>query len=113
MVSTTAELTAKEIADALGTFENLAKVLVQRMFNMNFFRPSPSKYGFYFQDAKIVGKRQNINAKDDTIWIGLRPGETDGTKAAILAYIVKAAPTHIDTKGFKPKPPTPAPVTMP
>lgn len=105
MVSITAEIKISEITDELGIFDNLSKVLVQRMFMMNFFRPFPDNLKFYFQDYKIVGRQNYTGA--DSMTIGLRPGETDGSKAAILAYIAKAAPSHIDLKGFKKKEPTP------
>lgn len=104
MVSITAKLTATDIATNIGTFENNAKVLIQKIFNMNFYRPMPSNYEFFFQDSKIIGHRELINADDDTIWIGLLPGETDGTREAIAAWLVKAAPTYLDTTGFTPKP---------
>lgn len=106
MVTITAKLTVAEITTAVGIFDNLSKVLIQRMFNMNFYRPFPDNYEFYIQPANVNG-RQTFVGNDNTLIIGLMPGETDGTKAAVLAYIKKAAPTHIDLKGFT------VPVTVP
>lgn len=102
MVTITASLTVKEIADAVGIFENLAKVLVQRMFNMNSYRKFADNYDFYIQPADVNGRQ--LYASDNKFLIGLKPGETDGTKAALLALFVKAAPSHIDMKGYAPKP---------
>lgn len=103
MVSITAEITVKEISEELGIFDNLSKVLVQRMFGMNYFRPFPSEYAFFIQAYNIPGRV--IYASDTRPMIGLRPGETDGTKAAVLAYIKKAAPSHIDMTDFATKAP--------
>lgn len=99
MVSITASITVEEISTTLGIFDNLSKVLVQRMFGMNFFRPFPGKYNFYIQPWDVIERQ--VYAGDDTMTIGLRQGETDGSKAAVLAYIVKAAPSHIDLAGAK------------
>lgn len=99
MVTITAKLTVAEITAELGIFDNLSKVLIQRMFNMNFYRPFPDNYEFYIQPANVKG-RQTYAGDGTTLIIGLMPGETDGTKAAVLAYIKKAAPSHIDLKGF-------------
>lgn len=99
MVSITASITVEEITKELGIFDNLSKVLVQRMFGMNFFRPFPGKYDFYIQPWNVIERQ--VYAGKDSLTIGLRQGETDGTKAAVLAYIVKAAPSHIDLAGAK------------
>lgn len=108
MVTTTAELTTTEIATALGTPQVVAKTVIQRMFNMNFFRNFPDTFKFFFQDPKIVGSREVYGSKDAML-IGLTPKETDGTKAAILAYIVKAAPSHVDLTPWKKPATSPAP----
>lgn len=105
MVSITAEITVKEITDELDIFDNLSKVLVQRMFNMNFYRPFPDTYKFFIQESNVLGRE--VYAGDGFMTIGLRPKETDGSKAAILAYIKKAAPSHIDLKGLGKKKETP------
>lgn len=107
MVTTTAELTTTEIATELGVPPVVAKTVVQRMFNMNFFRNFPDTFKFFFQDRKIVGNRE-VYGSAEAMLIGLRPGETDGSKAAVLAYIVKAAPSHVDLTPWPKKAP-PAP----
>jgi len=99
MVSITASITVEEITEALGIFDNLSKVLVQRMFGMNFFRPFPGKYNFYMQPWNVIERQ--VYAGEDSLTIGLRQGETDGSKAAVMAYIVKAASSHIDLAGAK------------
>lgn len=108
MVSVTAEITVQEISTELGIFDNLSKVLIQRMFGMNYFRPFPNEFAFFIQPANVIARV--IYASDTRPMIGLRVGETDGSKAAVLAYIKKAAPSHIDMTDFPPKPtPTPDP----
>lgn len=111
MVTITASITTAEIAEAMSIPPVVAKTIIQRMFNMNFFRNFPDEFKFFVQAREIQGNREVYSSKDSML-IGLRRGETDGTKAAILAYIEKAAPSHVDLSPW-PKKVEPAPTTEP
>lgn len=99
MVSITASLTTQEIADAIGCPKVVAKTVIQRMFNMNFFRNFPDTFNFFKADPFVVGRRQ-LYTGAESIYIGLGAKETDGTKAAVLAYIVKASTSVVDLTGL-------------
>lgn len=109
MVTITASITTAEIAAELKVPGVVAKTIIQRMFNMNFFRNFPDTFKFFFQDKKIVGSRE-VYGSAEAMLIGLTERETDGTKAAVMAYIKKAAPSHVDMTPWA-KPAVTPPVT--
>lgn len=108
MVTIIASLTTEEIATELGCPDTIVKVIVQRMFGMCFTRPYPDTFNFFKVDQGVANR--HVIASAESVYIGLRDGETDGTKAAVLAYIVKAAPSHMDMRGWSKKVVEPPPV---